>query len=75
MIRLADGASEDPPCPATKKEAVYHESCSSPPREDLAIWDFALDQEDMERIAALDKGCPSMLDTRKTGEGSRRILS
>ena len=26
--------------------------------ENLAIWDFHLDQEDMERISALDKGCP-----------------
>lgn len=39
--------------------------------ENLAIWDFALDREDMERIAALDKGCPSMLDTRKVREVKR----
>lgn len=39
--------------------------------ENLAIWDFALDQEDMERIAALDKNCPSMLDTRKISEVKR----
>ena len=36
--------------------------------ENLSIWDFALDQDDMERIAALDKNCPSMLDTRKVSE-------
>lgn len=39
--------------------------------ENLAIWDFKLDQEDMERIAALDKDCPSMLDTRKISEVRR----
>lgn len=39
--------------------------------ENLAIWDFALDQEDMERIAALDRSCPSMLDTRKISEVKR----
>lgn len=39
--------------------------------ENLAIWDFDLDREDMERIAALDKGCPSMLDTRKISEVKR----
>lgn len=39
--------------------------------ENLAIWDFALDKEDMEKIAALDKGCPSMLDTRKISEVKR----
>ena len=39
--------------------------------ENLAIWDFNLDQEDMEKIAALDKGCPSMLDTRKISEVKR----
>ena len=35
-------------------------------KENLNIWDFALDGEDLEQIAALDKGCPSMLDTRKS---------
>lgn len=39
--------------------------------ENLAIWDFKLDQEDMKKIAALDKGCPSMLDTRKISEVKR----
>ena len=36
--------------------------------ENLDIWDFSLDGEDMARIAELDKGCPSMLDTRKLSE-------
>lgn len=36
--------------------------------ENLDIWDFSLDEEDMTRIAGLDKGCPSMLDTRKLSE-------
>ncbi len=35
------------------------------------IWDFVLDPEEMEQIAALDQGCPSMLDTRKTSEVKR----
>lgn len=39
--------------------------------ENLAIWDFVLDPEEMEQIAALDQGCPSMLDTRKTSEVKR----
>ena len=39
--------------------------------ENLAIWDFSLDSEDMAKIAALDKGCPSMLDTRKISEVRR----
>lgn len=39
--------------------------------ENLAIWDFELDAEDMARIASLDKGCPSMLDTRKPSEVKR----
>lgn len=39
--------------------------------ENLQIWDFALSGEDMEQIAALDKGCPSMLDTRKVSEVRR----
>ena len=39
--------------------------------ENLAIWDFALDEEDMEKIASLDKNCPSMLDTRKISEVKR----
>ena len=40
-------------------------------KENLNIWDFALDGEDLEQIAALDKGCPSMLDTRKISEVKR----
>lgn len=39
--------------------------------ENLDIWDFALDQEDMEQIRVLDKGQPSMLDTRKPSEVRR----
>ena len=39
--------------------------------ENLAIWDFSLDGADMDKIAALDKGCPSMLDTRKISEVRR----
>lgn len=39
--------------------------------ENISIWDFALDREDMERISSLDKGCPSMLDTRKVSEVRR----
>ncbi len=37
-------------------------------KENLDIWNFALDEEDMARIAALDKGVPSMLDTRDINE-------
>ena len=39
--------------------------------ENRKIWDFELDAEDMQRIAELDKNCPSMLDTRKISEISR----
>lgn len=39
--------------------------------ENIAIWDFTLDEEDMKRIAALDLGVPSMLDTRKVSEVKR----
>lgn len=39
--------------------------------ENLAIWDFELDANDTTRIAALDKGRPSMLDTRKISEIKR----
>lgn len=39
--------------------------------ENLNIWDFELDAEDMERISALDKNCPSMLDTLKPSEVKR----
>lgn len=37
-------------------------------KENLDIRDFSLDDEDMEKISSLDKGCPSMLDTRKISE-------
>lgn len=40
-------------------------------RENLDIWDFELDEEDMMRISGLDKDCPSMLDTRKISEVRR----
>ena len=40
-------------------------------RENLNIWDFELDEEDMMRMAQLDKDCPSMLDTRKISEVRR----
>ena len=30
--------------------------------ENMDIWDLALDNDDMDRITALDKNCPSMLD-------------
>ena len=36
--------------------------------ENLDIWNFSLGNEDMDQIAALDKGVPSMLDTRKISE-------
>ena len=39
--------------------------------ENLGIWDFSLDKDDMEKIASLDTGCPSMLDTRKISEVKR----
>lgn len=39
--------------------------------ENMAIWDFELDAEDMNQIAGLDKDCPSMLDTRKISEVRR----
>lgn len=39
--------------------------------ENLAVWDFELDADDTARIAALDKGRPSMLDTRKISEIKR----
>ncbi len=40
-------------------------------KENLNIWDFALDEEDMVKIAALDKNAPSMLDCSKPGEIDR----
>lgn len=39
--------------------------------ENLKIWDFELDEEDLEKIKTLDRGCPSMLDTRKVSEVKR----
>lgn len=39
--------------------------------ENLAIWDFVLDSDDMYRIAALDKNCPSMLDCSRPSEIDR----
>ena len=39
--------------------------------ENLAVWDFTLDGEDMDRIATLDKNCPSMLDCSKPSEIDR----
>lgn len=39
--------------------------------ENLNIWDFELDAEDIEKISGLDKDCPSMLDTRKISEVKR----
>lgn len=39
--------------------------------ENLDIWDFSLDGEDLVRIAALDRGRPSMLDPRKVSEVKR----
>ena len=39
--------------------------------ENLDIWDFELDAEDMGQIEKLDNSCPSMLDTRKISEVRR----
>ena len=39
--------------------------------ENLNVWDFALDADDMDRIAALDQGQPSMLDPGKPSEVRR----
>ena len=40
-------------------------------RENLDIWNFKIEDADMERIGSLDKNCPSMLDTRKVSEVKR----
>lgn len=40
-------------------------------RENLDIWNFKIEDDDMERIGSLDKNCPSMLDTRKVSEVKR----
>lgn len=39
--------------------------------ENIAIWDFALDDADMKKIGTLDKNCPSMLDCSKPSEIDR----
>ena len=39
--------------------------------ENLAVWDFALNADDLAKIAALDIGQPSMLDTNKPSEVRR----
>ena len=39
--------------------------------ENMAIWDFALDDDDMKKIEGLDKNCPSMLDCSKPSEIDR----
>lgn len=40
-------------------------------RENLDIWDFQLSKQDLERMKELDKGAPSMLDTRDIDEIER----
>lgn len=40
-------------------------------RENLDIWDFRLSKQDLERMKELDKGVPSMLDTRDIDEIER----
>ena len=40
-------------------------------RENFDIWNFKIEDDDMERIGSLDKNCPSMLDTRKVSEVKR----
>ncbi len=39
--------------------------------ENLGIWDYSLDEEDMAQISSLDKGTPSMLDYTKPSEVDR----
>lgn len=39
--------------------------------ENFSVWDFTLDSDDMERIASLDKHCPSILDLNKPEEVRR----
>ena len=39
--------------------------------ENLAVWDFALDADNLAKIAALGIGQPSMLDTNKPSEVRR----
>ncbi len=40
-------------------------------RENLDIWDFQLSKQDLERMKEVDKGVPSMLDTRDINEIER----
>lgn len=39
--------------------------------ENIALWDFELDSNDMEKISAMDKNCPSMLDCSRASEIDR----
>ena len=39
--------------------------------ENLGIWDYSLDEEDMAQISSLDKGTPSMLHCTKPSEVDR----
>jgi len=39
--------------------------------ENIAIWDFELDEEDMEKIKKLDTGAPSMLEVNEPAEVKR----
>ena len=39
--------------------------------ENISIWDFELSDEDMRKINALDKNCPSMLDCSEPSEIDR----
>lgn len=39
--------------------------------ENLAVWDFALDEGEMARLAALDKGRPRLFDPRSPAEVRR----
>lgn len=39
--------------------------------ENMKIWDFVLDKDDMDRIMTMDKNCPSMLDCSKPTEIDR----
>lgn len=39
--------------------------------ENLAVWDFALDEGEMARLAALDKGLPRLFDPRSPAEVRR----
>ncbi len=40
-------------------------------KENMQIWDFSLDAEDMTRISRLDTGRPAMLDVRRLSEVRR----